>query len=328
MHELTGQPIMTNVGRQRMLAGTFAIESIAFGDSYWHPTAESEALQSSASVVSATASIEPMPDGNYRLRVTGVDDGQASYALREFALLDAAGLVLAIHSQESVIDTKDAGSTLTFTADIVIDDHQDYVLVTEVVADKHAPKATRWYVDPNGRIMVTFNAKWSGPQWEKDSGPSDLATRFMISPLDGVTSFQSAPSGTTFSDNSWEEGPSIAMGPVADPTWGTPGRLYGRNTAAMLAKVRSGPLARIEWSHNVESTPSIVDNRIDLTLTNPIPDPEKAVVITDCEDFSMNSSGCVLKGNEVRIAAQRADGTKPNLVQEDFFFHVAVFAQP
>ena len=327
MHELTGQPIMTNVGRQRMLTGSFAVESIALGDASWHPTADSEALQNSVSVVPASATVEPMPGGNYHLRVTGVDNGRASYDLREFALLDSGGAVLAIYSQPSTIDSKQADSELEFSAEIVIVDHLDYILVGEVVAESHAPRATRWYLDPEGRVMVTFNAKWSGPQWEKDSDALDVATRFMIAPEEGVTRFQRGPSTAAFSDSSWQDGASIAMGPLAEPELGVPGRLYGRNTAAALAKVRTGSLGRIEWSHNIESPPSIIENRIDLSLTNPIADSEKAVVITGCEDVSVNTSGSVYANNGVRVIAQRSDGTKPNLVTEGFVFHVAIYAQ-
>lgn len=327
MHELTGQPIMTNIGRQRMLTGLFAVESVAFGDASWHPTADSEALQNSVSVVPASVTVEPMEGGNYRLRVTGVDRSPASYALHEFALLDSTGAALAIYSQGSAIDAKQADSELEFRADIVIVDHLDYILVGEVVAESHAPRATRWYLDPEGRIMVTFNAKWSGPQWEKDSDALDAATRFMIAPEEGLTRFQHAPGTATFSDSSWQDGASIAMAPLVEPELGVPGRLYGRNTAAALAKVRTGSLARIEWSHNIESPPSIMENRIDLSLTNPIADFEKAVVITGCEDVSVNTSGSVFANNSVRVIAQRTDGAKPNLATEGFVFHVAIYAQ-
>ena len=327
MHELTGQPIMTNAGRQRMLTGLFAVESIALGDASWHPTADSEALQNAVSVVSASATIEPITGGNYRLRVAGVDKSSASYELREFGLLDSTGAVLAIYSQASTIDIKRTDSELEFSADIVIVDHLDYILVGEAIAENRAPRATRWYLDPEGRVMVTFNAKWSGPQWEKDSNALDVATRFMIAPEAGVTSFQRGPATATFSDSSWQDAASIAMAPLVEPESGVPGRLYGRNTAAALAKVRTGSLAQVEWSHNIESPPSIMENRIDLSLTNPVADFDKAVVITGCEDVSVHTSGSVFANNSIRVIAERSDGTKPNLATEGFVFHVAIYAQ-
>ena len=123
MRYLTGQPIITNTGRERMLTGAFAVKRIALGDRAWSPTADSDALQHPVSVIEASARVEPMPDGNYRLHITGVDDSDTAYELREFALLDSTGAVLAIHSQGTPIDLKEVDSDLTISAAIIIEDH-------------------------------------------------------------------------------------------------------------------------------------------------------------------------------------------------------------
>ncbi|MCS6760056.1 MAG: hypothetical protein MO852_14835, partial [Candidatus Devosia euplotis] len=121
MADLIGEPTVTNRGRSALLSGTFEVSEVALGSASWSPGPTSNALQAETQRVAAQVQVDEVgPD--VRLHVTAVDSGALDYSVREFALLDAAGDVLAIHSQADVIASKAQGSSLLMALDLVVAD--------------------------------------------------------------------------------------------------------------------------------------------------------------------------------------------------------------
>lgn len=122
MASLVGNPVLTTRGRAALLGGDFEVTSIALGDDgSWTPTGTSNALQSEAQRLTPQVQVEQLGTA-VRLHVTANDPSDASYTVREFALLGPNGDVLAIHAQAEDIATKAPSSTLLIAQDLSVSD--------------------------------------------------------------------------------------------------------------------------------------------------------------------------------------------------------------